>query len=497
MSSFCSVCRLLIPAAFGITGAAVASAQEPPTFVPSCLEYFDGLKRKIEENYAGLRLEIVGDRRAEYSRLAGRLREEAANQTTDRCYETLDAFTQWFDDPHLFVYQSNRVDSIEAASRRRAVTHRRVAEPDVREGLRRRAVELDPIEGIWTDGRLRVAVVSASPDRFEVVVLTPDTTSWSAGDVRATFVRDNGGYAATMLGRNHSVRTLRGRVHKRTLLRISPEMWAREYPVRPEDVGLVDLDDPRRPTLLVREGTVIVSVPSHVPSYKSRLDSLIAEHADVLRRSPRLIVDLRGNEGGSSFMSDGLLPYLMSEDELPPRYPERGGAVMLSSPDQIAYAQRAFGPDTSRFVRTLLERLHADPGRFVPLMEPGQERPDPRPDSLIYGPERVGVMIDGGTVSAAEVLVLKALRSRRAVVFGEPTAGALDYQSTNVVSIVPGRGRWYLGYPTITRDTLLPDNGMRGRGIAPQVHLDWDQIADPINHVDRQLRGDRPSGRGR
>lgn len=155
----------------------------------------------------------------------------------------------------------------------------------------------------------------------------------------------------------------------------------------------------------------------------------------------------------------------------------------------MAYARRAFGPDTTRFVRTLLERLEAEPGGFAPLMEPGQERPVTRPDSLIHGPSYVGVMIDEGTVSASEVLVLKALRSTRAVVFGLATAGALDYQSTYIVPLVPGDGRWFLGYPTITRDTLLPLDGMRGNGIAPQVRLDWNLIPDPINHVDRALRG--------
>jgi C-terminal processing protease CtpA/Prc len=101
---------------------------------------------------------------------------------------------------------------------------------------------------------------------------------------------------------------------------------------------------------------------------------------------------------------------------------------------------------------------------------------------------RVAVLIDGGTVSASEVLVLKALQSRRAVVIGEPTAGALDYQSVYILRLSPEEGRWFLGYPTITRHAGLPAGGMRGKGIQPDVMLRWSEVADEYAEVERILR---------
>ena len=83
--------------------------------------------------------------------------------------------------------------------------------------------------------------------------------------------------------------------------------------------------------------------------------------------------------------------------------------------------------------------------------------------------------------------VLSALRRTRATVFGEPTAGALDYQNASIVSLSPREKRWYLGYGTITRRADLPHNGMRGRGIPPQVPLDVRRLADPVGYVDRAL----------
>lgn len=465
---------------------ATAQARVPP----SCGENVDSLAHRIEVNYAGAKLEIVGERRAEYGRMLDSLRAVAAATPDDGCYPVLARLTDWFEDPHLFVFQSARIDTAEAARRAGSLRRVELDEAQARAYFERRAGTLDPIEGIWYDGKLRVAVVpdsTGAAGRFVAVVLTPDTAAWPAGVVRARFARrPDGSYDVELWGRNFSTRRLHGRVHKRVLLRTSPGMWGKEYPVLTADRGLLDPIDPHRATLLVRGGAVVISIPSHDPTYRGTLDTLLATHAEALRGAERLIVDLRGNEGGSSWMTNGLLPYMATERKRATPF-DTGRAVMLSSPDQIAYARRAFGPDTSAFVRSLVERLRANPGALVPLRDPSTPEPAARRDSVVYGPRRVGVLVDRGTVSAAEVLALDALRSERTRVYGEPTAGALDYQSTSIVPITAAERRWYLGYPTIAARASLPAGGMRGKGIAPDVRVDWSRIADPIGYVEQML----------
>jgi C-terminal processing protease CtpA/Prc len=201
-----------------------------------------------------------------------------------------------------------------------------------------------------------------------------------------------------------------------------------------------------------------------------------------------MIIDLRGNEGGGSGMTELLEPFITLKEDRPNPFPT-DGALMLSSDDQIAYARRSFGPETTAFVRSLVDRMKAHPGELVPLDDPAAPpRPkDSRDWVVASGPRAVGVIVDHGTVSASEVLVLTALRSPRATVFGEHTAGALDYQSATIVSLSPREKRWYLGYGAITRRADLPRNGMRGRGIPPQVPLDLRHFADPVAFVDRAL----------
>ncbi len=462
---------------------------------PSCATDLDLLDRKIHQNYAGYELELRGARLTSFAAMKAAAQDRARRTSGDACFYVLRDFVAWFNDPHLFVFQSTRLDTAETARRAQAVDRRATTEAQARAYYARRGDKLDPIEGIWYDRGLRVAIVpdSARVGAFVAVVLTPDTSIWSAGAIRARVSRRaGGGYDVDLSARNYAVSHLRADVYRHVLLRLSPGIWGKEFPVPAADSGTLDPIDAHRPTLVMRGATPVFSIPSHDPAYKPVLDSLIVGNRDLLSHADRMIVDLRGNEGGSSFMSNYLEPFLSTKKEKSNPFPgER--SVMLSSDDQISYARGAFGSDTSAFVRTLLARLRGAPGELVPLNDPSAPPgpPDPRDWVVTSGPRAVGVLIDGGTVSAAEVLVLYALRSERATVFGAPTAGALDYQSVSVVRLSPREPRWLIGYPTITRSPDLPAGGMRGRGIPPQVPLDLGRVRDAVGQVDAYLAGRR------
>jgi hypothetical protein len=470
---------------------AVALLAAPPDSTPSCSTSLALLERTMHLDYAGYTLELRGDRLKRFAGMKAALQERADRTRGDDCYFVLRDFAAWFDDPHLFVYQTMRVDTAESRRRAERVERRTVTEESAREYYRRRGARLAPIEGIWYDRGMRVAVVpdsSLGAGHWVALLLTSDTTGWSPGAVRARFTRRaGGGYDAEVSERNYAHAYRRAEIYRHVLLRFSPGIWGKEFPVAPADSGTLDPVDPHRPFVYRKNGTIVYAIPSH-NGYKPALDSLVAKYGTEMSSADRLIIDLRGNEGGGSFMTNDLEPFVSLEEELPNPYPT-DRPLMLSSDDQVAYARRAFGPDTSRFVRSLVQRLTASPGELVPVNDPTEpaKPPDSRDWVVSSGPRRVGVLVDRGTVSAAEVFVLYALRSPRATVFGEPTAGALDYQSANLVAISPHEKRWYLGYGTVTRVPGLPLGGMRGKGIAPQVRIDLKTVADPVGFVDRAL----------
>lgn len=481
---------LRIAAPFLFVTALPAQATAVPRKPPTCLQTLDSLDSKLRQNYAGFLLEIRGRRHEQYQRMHQTLSHAAAKRELATCHAVLAEYVRWFADPHLFVYQSPTPDSVEFA---RVRANRRILAIDesaLRRRLSARGAAIDPLEGIWFDGSTRYAVIP-DPDAkrgvFVAVLLNADTVGWNVGDVRARFVRQtDGSYHTTLVTRAFAEQHVTARIHRRVVLRLSPGMWGKSFPQHASDVGSIDSLDVHRPRITLRARSVVVAVPSHDPRYVRLLDSAVAAADSAIRSRGLLIVDLRGNEGGSSFMTRALQPYIASQDQRPTPF-DSGVPVLLSSPAQIAYARRFTGTDTSALIRSLVARMQAAPGTLVPLEETPSAPPTP---SVLSGDWRVVVMVDGGTVSASEVLVLHALRSSRATVVGEPTAGALDYQSTQVVSLGTGDRRWALGYPTITAHADLPKRGMRGRGIAPSVRVDWRRFDDPIAEMEKRFGGE-------
>lgn len=463
---------------------------QPTARFVSCEISLDSLDARIRRNYAGFRLEVAPQRGEAYSAMLREAREDArsAGEDTGRCTAVLRRVISWFDDPHLFLFQSTSADAEARARRAAEPMHDGRREADLQAEWAERGAARDAIEGIWRDGNLRVGIVRAraQSDTLVAIVLASDTSAWPVGAVRARFVRnDDGRYDAILWTRTFAEQQLSVSLHRRTLLRFSPGMWGREFPVVAADSATAPGPDPRQPTISLRERSIVFAIPSHDGTYQRAIDSLVSAHRDALRSTALIIVDLRGNEGGGSFTTRALHPFVLSDERRP--VPFLGDtSAMLSSPEQIAYIRRIGGDRPAPAIQSLLDRLEESPGRFVAAFPSALPSATPA-----VGDWRVAVLTDRGTVSAAEILVLMALGSARATTIGEPTAGALDYQSANIVGLGTGDGRWGLGYPTLTAHLDLPARGMRGRGIPPQIPLDWSGVGDAYAEVERRLLPDR------
>jgi C-terminal processing protease CtpA/Prc len=243
----------------------------------------------------------------------------------------------------------------------------------------------------------------------------------------------------------------------------------------------------------------VLSIPSHDPAYREALFGLVTAHRAELLAAPKLIIDLRGNEGGSSWLTDTVLPFIMSAPQRPAKeLPD--DPQILSSADMRKYVREHAQNIVSESLSAvrLIARLDANPGELVPVEDSidgarNSATEAKRPPAALAaeaeapGPRRVALLIDGGTVSAAEVFLRRARRSTRVTVYGENTAGALDYMSVIIVRIGdPGR-RWALGFPTIAARPDLPHGGMRGVGMPPDVRVDWSTVPDAIGYVDAAL----------
>ena len=239
----------------------------PPDSTLSCSANLALLERMTHLDYAGYTLELRGERLTRFAAMKRALQERADRIKGDDCYFVLRDFVEWFDDPHLFVYQSTRLDTAETTRRAAVVARRNVTEASARDYYRRRGAGLDPIEGIWYDRGMRVAIVPDSASgagRFVAVMLTSDTSIWSPGAVRAHFARRaDGAYDADVSEPNYALAHRKAEIYRHVLLRLSPGIWGKELPVPPADSGTLDPVDPHRPVVYRKNGTLVFASPSH------------------------------------------------------------------------------------------------------------------------------------------------------------------------------------------------------------------------------------------
>lgn len=494
------VSLLLVASIIIALGGARAQTPRPASEAGcGCRALLDNLISKVEANYVGYHLAVRGRRDAEYGRHVESLTRRAQGTPPENCIFVLRDFVGFFRDGHLFINESPKLGEAEVARLTRAAEQTGLGEGDIRRYLEANAERLDPIEGIWyaKDG-YRVGIVrdqKASRRDFVAVMLSSGVERWSPGQVKAEFRRlRDGSYDVVFYSSRHYPLHLWGyargqeggaAIRRGVLLHMPPVTWGKAYPLRPGEQNLLDPADPRRPTIRpTGASTVVVSVPSHSPEYAPVLKSLVERFRAQILRSELLIIDIRGNEGGSSWTTDVLMPFLATAAKRPPRYWTGDHEVVLSSPDNVAYFERM--QSQGWVPARLVERLQANPGSVVPFNDPAPAPSPPSPaaaDVPTPRPRHVAILMDGAVVSAGEAFVIKAMRNMKVTLFGENTGGTIDYQSVHIVPVpgCPPLGI-NLGYPTSAASGRLPAGGVNATGIPPGVRIRR-AVRDPIRFI--------------
>jgi hypothetical protein len=83
-------------------------------------------------------------------------------------------------------------------------------------------------------------------------------------------------------------------------------------------------------------------------------------------------------------------------------------------------------------------------------------------------PSRVAILMDGQCGSTTELFLLLARQSKKVTLFGQPSAGVLDYANVRLFTLPSGN--CFMAIPT-TRSRRLPKNPIDNIGIAPDVRL--------------------------
>jgi hypothetical protein len=216
----------------------------------------------------------------------------------------------------------------------------------------------------------------------------------------------------------------------------------------------------------LNDSTCYLRIKSFNGSYDRSIDSVIKANLKSIQSTPKLIIDLRGNGGGSDHCISFLQPILYTNPV------KNIGVDLLTTPDNTAaweflinqYRNKLPG----KYLDDALKKIHQGDGKARAFVNFEPDYTGTLP-VVWANPAKVAIVIDGQCASATEELLLFARQSKKTKIVGEHSSGVLDY--SNVVPRDFSNPPFTLHYPTTRSRRIDAGLGIDNKGILPDIPL--------------------------
>ena len=455
----------------------VQTSTAQPVVQPDCgcAQDFDFVVRYLERNLPAYLQDVTAATRPAYEQLKRRLRHVAAQTPAPaRCLPVLVAYVEFFRDQHTSIDLGaggpsvNDKDSV-------AVRQFRASAPfQHTETVRLRPASFPSLAAI--EGRYQTAdsayQVQIQPARTGVrdyvgVIVRSRTPLWTVGQVKLELTRlpNQRGYRLIQYNRNHSASYLGDVLQEQGYLRGTS--W--------QKLGAKPVPRPVASPLVYRSlttATAYLRIPSFDGSLHAQLDSVYRRVAAAPPQN--LIIDVRGNGGGSDANVVPLVPLLYTssfQDDQREEY-----YVTADNVARFAAYYRNMRRDSARYGATALQHFRTTL-RWLQQAPSGQFMADPTKTLKTFTgvasrPERVVILYDRGCASSCETLLFWAKHSTKTTLGGENSGGYVGYG--NVFSVPTPCLGFVLTSTTLRLPNQIPYEAV---GVAPDVPLtlgeDW------------------------
>jgi hypothetical protein len=448
---------------------ALVRAQAPAAC--SCARNLAETQRLLATNYAGYRDKVTAATKPRLDSLLAALQPQADTARAGSCYKVLQQYMRFFKDMHVQLADNKPVQLNKDSIRAQYAGTERLpwTRATFRAYLDDPARPKKPLEGIWRDSGgpdYVVGIVAAKDGRYQGFVLKADSLFWLPGQVKFSFDDPAAGPAtARYFMRNHSLEQRPVQLVRDGELVINGS-WYRTYP-RPV-AGPAATAGPLSFRML-DDTTALYRIASFDGDLRLKIDSLTKANAANLARTRLLILDVRGNGGGSDASYGSLVPYLYTNPVV------EVSTALYSTPDNnIRYANALFPGMTAsekRYYAKLKKRLDAHLGQFVPMSTHGQTYTVRRKRRQLHPAlTRVAVLQNRYCASTTEQFLLLARQSKKTTTFGENSGGVLDYSNVQYQPLPCYNLR--LGWSTSRSFRMARGEGIDNVGLAPTVALD-------------------------
>ncbi|MFT3679924.1 MAG: S41 family peptidase [Ferruginibacter sp.] len=434
-------------------------AQQPGC---NCEQAFEKLIIKVETEYPGFTAKTKEQSR--YKSFKKNLAGKAKKASNSVCPGLLKEYTDFFKDPHLWVGANGSPFSTVANTVVNTIAI------DIQDFQNKLQFTKDEYEGIWANESYKLGVKKTGPNEYTGFIIEAKSNQWKPKDIKFRLF-SNGEFEYAMLDRS-----LKNGVYELiekdilllqdvnvTLVKQTP---APALSSKQAEEKLKELDSFYFKRLTPK--TAVLKLPSFEYQHLQTITGLIKQNKSLLEESGNLIIDLRGNPGGTTDAYHELLPYISGKTI------RHTGTEFLATQTYInnleAYKKTLDKNVSTGAIDSNIKRLKENLGKFVNFYDAKDPSATIEQIELASkSPGNIIILANHLTGSSAEYFLFIAKQSKKVKIFGKPSYGALDYGNAYLTDL--GCSNYQVFMPTY-RALRLPDYPIDNIGIQPDVYLD-------------------------
>lgn len=435
----------------------------------SCDVALQNLIKRIESDYPGFK-EKTKDTIV-YNSFKRQLKGDLDSTENSLCLSILKKYTSFFKDSHIWLSPVIKLDQ-------KGLTTSEFIDVNLNDFLNNSKSKTNSIEGIWEFSPLdkngidyRVGIIKTKNDGYTGFAIPAKYENAKSQRVLFKLTSNNKyeSFFPDKIKHTGNFETFDNTFlyfdkMRRTLVKENQNLKISEKQVR-KKIGEIQ-GFTIKP---LSKQTTLITIPSFDYPYVEIINNLIQENQILIENSEYLIIDIRGNSGGTDDAYENLLPYVMTNSI---RWP---GVEFLSTQtliDDLEYyittiKDKKEQKDEIEKVRGWIKLYKENMGQFV-----NKENNSYRTEEVNFAKKSakyVAILTNKEVGSAAENFLIGAKQSKKVKIIGTPTYGVLDYGAIRKFDF--GCPEYELRLPGY-RSLRLPDYPIDNIGVQPDIYLD-------------------------
>lgn len=435
-----------------------------------CGVTLDRLVHKIETEYPGFE-EKTKDKIL-YESFKLQLKQEANQTEKSACFAILKKYTAFFRDGHIWINPAT------AISNAKETLSTALVDVDIEKFRKKGKAPADPVDGIWknkfewTGGALsEIGITKNKAGVWVGFVMSSSSAFWKPKETKFRLYPD-GKFEFYTFDKKMKTGTYEIYNNSIVYFKEAKAVFIKESPAS----NLTQEQIKRKVAAYYGFGakklsdkTMLLSLPSFDYPFVEIIEDLVKSNLSQIESSKNLIIDIRGNSGGTDHAYQLLLPYIMTNSI------RNMGVEYLATQtlvDGLKGYLKNLPENQERQgemdrVGAWISLFEGNMGKFVNLKDStfSMQKVVPAEKS----PAQVLILIDKGVGSAAESFTMMAKQSKKLKVAGTVTSGGLDYAAARMFNF--GCPEYLLQLPTY-RSLRLPDYPIDNIGVQPDIFLD-------------------------